>query len=259
MCLNKVCIKGWIYYIKKKYEIFVEIGESTSLSILYQDEYLVAVNKPCGYLVHRSPIARDAEFIVLQILRDQIGKHVYPIHRLDRKTSGVLLFALDQDSNRALGKDFADHNVVKEYTAIVRGWIAEEGRVDYKLTNDSGKTQEAVTNFERTSRYEIDLALGHFSTSRYSHIEVFPETGRMHQIRKHMNHLRHPILGDRPHGCSKQNRLWKAEYNLTDMLLHARSLTITHPQTKEMIKIEAPYFSEYERVVSILKVGELVD
>ena len=235
----------------------MENEENRPLHILYQDDYLVAVNKPCGYLVHRSPIARDAEFIVLQLLRDQIGKHVYPIHRLDRKTSGVLLFALDQATNRALGKDFSDHKVTKHYTAVVRGWIAEEGRVDYKLTNDAGKTQEAVTNFHRTARYELDIPLGHFSTSRYSHIEVYPETGRMHQIRKHMNHLRHPILGDRPHGCSKQNRLWKGKYGLTDMLLHARSLTITHPHTKENLKFEAPYFSAYNRVLSILEEGKL--
>jgi tRNA pseudouridine65 synthase len=227
----------------------------SSLDILYQDDYLVAVNKPCGYLVHRSPIARDAEFIVLQILRDQIGKHVYPIHRLDRKTSGVLLFALDPDTNRALGRDFAEHNVIKAYTAIVRGWIPEEGRVDYDLTNDSGKTQEAITNYRRTALYELDLPHGHFPTSRYSHIDVFPETGRMHQIRKHMNHLRHPILGDRPHGCSKQNRLWKSEYGLFEMMLHAKSLEITHPVNNNVIKIEAQYFSEYQRVLSILEAG----
>jgi len=225
------------------------------LSILYQDDYLVAVNKPCGYLVHRSPIARDAEYIVLQILRDQIGQHVYPIHRIDRKTSGVLLFALDPDTNKIVGKDFADHNVLKEYTAIVRGWIDQSGKVNYALTNDSGKTQDAITRYERLAKFEIDLAHGKFETSRYSHVRVMPQTGRMHQIRKHMNHLRHPILGDRPHGCSKQNRLWKSTFDLTHMMLHAKSLEMKHPHTKSKLIIEAPYFSEYDRVLSVLNAG----
>jgi len=233
----------------------IQQDANKTLEILYQDEYLVAVNKPCGYLVHRSPIARDAEYIVLQILRDQIGKHVYPIHRIDRKTSGVLLFALDSDTNRIVGKDFAEHKVIKNYTAIVRGWIEKSGVVDYALTNDSGKTQDAITKYKRLSRFEIDLPLGKFQTSRYSEVSVTPQTGRMHQIRKHMNHLRHPILGDRPHGCSKQNRLWKGSFDLTDMMLHAKSLEITHPHNYSKLLIEAPYFSEYKRVMSILKGG----
>ncbi|MFT6334378.1 MAG: tRNA pseudouridine65 synthase [Saprospiraceae bacterium] len=230
----------------------IPIDKNSKLDILYQDEYLVAINKPCGYLVHRSPIARDAEFIVLQILRDQVGQHVYPIHRIDRKTSGVLLFALDTVTNRGLGKDFAEHNLTKEYTAVVRGWIDDNGVIDYALTNDSGKTQDAITKYECLDRFELDLPLGRFQTSRYSHVKVLPKTGRMHQIRKHMNHLRHPIVGDRPHGCSKQNRLWKSEFGLTNMMLHAKSLDITHPITKTNLSIEAPYFSEYERVLGIL-------
>jgi tRNA pseudouridine65 synthase len=233
----------------------IQIEENCGLSIVYQDEYLVAINKPCGYLVHRSPIARDAEFIVLQILRDQIGQHVYPIHRIDRKTSGVLLFALDKETNRGLGKDFAEHNLIKEYTAIVRGWIDNKGVVDYALTNDSGKTQDAITEYECLAHFELNIPLGKFQTSRYSHVKVIPQTGRMHQIRKHMNHLRHPIIGDRPYGCSKQNRLWKNRFGLTNMMLHAISLDITHPITNAQLLIEASYFSEYERVLNILSEG----
>lgn len=230
--------------------------ERSTLDILYQDQYLVAINKPCGYLVHRSPIARDAQFIVLQILRDQIGAKVYPIHRLDRKTSGVLLFALDPDSNRLVGKQFAQHTVEKEYTAIVRGWINIEGEVDYDLTNDAGKTQSAITHFKCEHQYEIAVPLGKFQTSRYSQVMLYPKTGRMHQLRKHMNHLRHPIIGDRPHGCSKQNRMWKQNYGLTNMMLHAKRLVIDHPITNERLTIEAPYFLEYGRVLDILKRGK---
>lgn len=231
----------------------MDILSQMPLSILYQDEWLVAVNKPCGYLVHKSPIARDAEHIVLQILRDQIGKKVFPIHRLDRKTSGVLLFALDKETNSKVGKAFANREVDKEYTAIVRGWIDDSGIVDYALINDSGKTQEAVTRYQIIDRFEIDLAHGKFLTSRYAHVQLTPETGRMHQLRKHMNHLRHPILGDRPHGCSKQNRLWKNTYNLTQMMLHAQSLSFVHPHLGNHVTLHAPYHNEYKRVMQILE------
>jgi len=225
----------------------MEIGEK--LEILYQDDYVVAVNKPHGYMVHRSSIARNATLFVLQILRDQIQKKVFPIHRLDRKTSGVLLFALDTETNRHLGAQFADRKVSKEYKAIVRGWTENHGVVDYALTNDKGKVQDAITEYWTLRRSEIDLPLGRFDTSRYSEILVKPKTGRMHQIRKHLNHLRHPILGDRPHGCSKQNRLWKNNFGITTMTLHAQSLSFIHPHSNELITIEADHFIEYEKVL----------
>jgi len=231
--------------------------EMRPLEILYMDDYLVAINKPCGYLVHRSPMARDAEHIVLQILRDQLGKYLYPIHRLDRKTSGVLLFAFDTEVNKEVGKQFAEHSVSKEYTAIVRGWITEEGVVDYALTNDSGKTQEAVTNYVPIANYEIDLPHGKFLTSRYTEVLLKPSTGRMHQLRKHMAHLRHPILGDRPHGCNKQNRLWKDKYGMTNMLLHARSLSIQHPVTGEAFVIEADVPESYRKVMEVIARGRV--
>lgn len=222
------------------------------LEILYHDEWLVAINKPCGHLVHRSSIARDAKYVVLQLLRDQIGQHLYPVHRLDRKTSGVLLFALDREVSSMMAAIFAERRIKKVYSAIVRGWPSEEARIEYALTNDSGKIQEATTNYTTKSRYEIPVPLGKHQTSRYAEIEVLPETGRMHQIRKHMNHIRHPIIGDRPHGCSKQNRLWKTRFELSDMMLHAESLGFVHPITEKTVEVRAPFFEEYIRVKDIL-------
>lgn len=222
------------------------------LEILYQDEFLIAINKPNGLLVHKTYIASREDKFALQLLRDQIQKRVYPVHRLDRKTSGVLIFALNSDIAKQMQEQFITYNIEKKYIAIVRGFFPEEILVDYPLINDSGKLQEAVTYFKRIKTSEIPIFFGKHQTSRYSLIEAFPKTGRMHQIRKHCNHLRHPIIGDRPHGCNKQNKLFKETWNMTTMLLHAKELTFVHPIKKEPLKIEAPFFEEFKRIQNIL-------
>lgn len=222
------------------------------LEILYQDEYLVAINKPHGLLVHRSPIATNADTFAVQELRNQIDQHVYPVHRLDRKTSGVLLFALDTDTHKQLQQAFADRKVEKDYLAILRGYTEDEGTIDYALTNDKGKVQEAVTHYRTLERTEIALPFGKHNTSRYSLVAVKPETGRMHQIRKHFAHILHPIIGDRPHGCNKQNRLFKEKWRMTTMLLHARQLSFDHPTGQKPLKLEAEIQSEFGRSLQFL-------
>lgn len=223
------------------------------LEILYQDQYLVAINKPHGLLVHQSPIARDASEFALQLLRDQLGQTVYPSHRLDRKTSGVLLFALDKQTDKAMQQQFQNRQVDKKYLALLRGFTPDSGCIDYTLTNDNGVEQEAQTEYKTLERYEIPLAHGKFSTQRYSLVEANPKTGRMHQLRKHFAHIFHPILGDRPHGCNKQNKLWLDTYGMKTMLLHASELTFLHPYTQETIDIKAPISSQFQSVLDILK------
>jgi len=209
------------------------------LDIIYQDEEMVAINKPNGLLVHPSPIARNADTCALHELRDQIDQYVYPIHRLDRKTSGVLLFALSAPMAKSLGEIFSSQQTYKTYHAIVRGWFPKEiTSLEYDLTNDRGKTQSAITDFRLIKHSEIDLAFGKHLSSRYSLVEINPQTGRQHQIRKHLAHLRYPIIGDRPHGCNKQNRLFKEKWNMTYMLLHASELQFIHPLTKKSIQIK---------------------
>lgn len=138
------------------------------LEILYQDEYIIAINKPSGLLVHKSFYARDASVFAVQELRNQIGgQHVYPIHRLDRKTSGVLLFALDKESLKIMNDRFATREVEKKYLAILRGWAPEEMTIDYDLTNDDGVKQNAITYFHRLQIAEIDLEYNNHPTSRY--------------------------------------------------------------------------------------------
>jgi tRNA pseudouridine65 synthase len=223
------------------------------LEIIYRDEVLVAINKPHGLLVHRSPIAADASEFAVQLLRDQLGEKVYPTHRLDRKTSGVLVFALDEKTNSSMQKSFMNKEIHKKYRALVRGFAPQEGTIDYPLTTDDNKTQDAITHFRTIEQFEIPLPFGKHASSRYSLLEVTPETGRMHQIRKHLAHIFHPIIGDRPHGCNKQNKLFLEEWGMNTMLLHASSLEFVHPNTGERLKIEAAMHVEFERMIQVFK------
>lgn len=219
------------------------------LEILYQNEQLVAINKPHGLVVHRSQYVGDADTYAMQELRNQLEQYVYPCHRIDRKTGGVLLFALSKEVDSLMQQQFATNQVKKKYLAIVRGYTEDFGIIDYPLTNDKGKTQEAITEYKTIKKAELDIPFGKFKTSRYSLVEVRPQTGRMHQIRKHFAHIDHPIIGDRPHGCNKQNRLFKEHFNMTTMLLHASDISFTHPVTGKEIIITANLQSEFIRMM----------
>ena len=223
------------------------------LEIIYQDEYLAAINKPHGLLVHRTKLANDADEFALQILRDQLEKHVFPVHRLDRKTGGVLLFGLNEDINKAMQRAFADKMVSKKYLAIVRGFTEDYGTIDYPLKRENGRIQEAITQYNTLDRAELDIPFGKHQTSRYSLLEINPLTGRYHQIRKHLDHIHHPIIGDRPHGCNKQNKLFKEKFQLMTMMLHARELSFRHPVTNEEIRIVAEIQDEFKRMKRLMK------
>lgn len=211
---------------------------SSMLTICFEDNYYIAINKPHGLLVHRSPIVADAEEFALQKLRDQIGHEVHPCHRIDRKTSGVLLFAKSRDALKDIRARFEAHEIKKEYLAILRGFADSQGTINYPLKNEKGKSQEAVTNYKLIEKSEIDLPFGKHQTSRYSLVSAQPITGRMHQLRKHFAHILHPIIGDRPYGCNKQNKLFKEKWNISTMMLHSSGLEFEHPYSKEIIKIE---------------------
>lgn len=223
------------------------------LEIIYQDEHLVAINKPHGLLVHRSSIANDAKEFALQMLRDQLNRRVSPVHRLDRKTGGLLLFAFEKDVEIAMHKQFQEAEVQKKYKAILRGYAPDCLDIDYPLTNDNGVVQESFTSFVTLARAELDVAFGKHPTSRYSLVEATPTTGRMHQLRKHFAHIFYPIIGDRKHGCNKQNRFFKEQWDMTTMLLHASSLSFKHPVTGVQIHLEAPLQEEFERMIQLMK------
>jgi tRNA pseudouridine65 synthase len=210
-----------------------------TLTILYQDNNYVAIHKPPGLLVHRTRISQDNRF-VLQILRDQLGQWVYPIHRLDRPTSGVLIFGLNSDAARQLVQEFEQRRVEKRYQAVVRGYTDKDGVIDYPLQEDiSKKRQRAVTSYRRLAQVELHHPVGRYQTARYSLLEIQPETGRMHQIRKHMKHIFHPVVGDTTHGDGKQNQLFRDLFGVSRLLLVARELRFQHPFTKAQITINS--------------------
>lgn len=220
------------------------------LDIIYQDEWLVAVNKPSGWLVHRSWLDRHEKVVVMQTVRDQIGQHVFTVHRLDRPTSGVLLMGLSSESGRLLSQQFEQHQVQKRYHAVVRGWLQDEAVLDYPLVEELDKIadkfsdqdkgpQSAVTHYRGLATVEMPVAVGRYSSARYSLVELKPQTGRKHQLRRHLAHLRHPIIGDSKHGDLRQNRGAAEHFGCQRLMLHASQLSLNHPVTGEPLTLNA--------------------
>lgn len=213
------------------------------LNIIYEDEQFIAINKPNGLLVHRTRIAEEKKEFALQMLRDQLGYHVFTVHRLDRGTSGVLLFAKSADAATPLTKAFEDKQVEKVYYAIVRGYTPEEATIDNPIKPDKDHKhkapQDAVTHYSRLATVELPIPVGRYQTSRYSLVRVIPETGRMHQIRKHFAHARHYIIGDKRHGDWRHNKMFLEELESPFLLLHASSISFSHPYTGKRIEIKA--------------------
>lgn len=205
--------------------------------VLYQDEYLVAVDKPAGYHVHppEDGYRIPSEENMLQLLKAQLGgKWLYPVHRLDRATSGIVVYALQQAAAGALCSSFRDHLVKKTYCCLVRGWTDDEGVIDKEL---SGYPSE--TKYITLKKAVVPVALGGFPSSRYSLLKVEPVTGRRHQIRRHLKGISHPILGDTEHGDRLHNRYFTNELHVPGMLLKACVLELPHPATGERLKLQS--------------------
>jgi tRNA pseudouridine65 synthase len=213
------------------------------LEIIYDDAHYVAINKPNGLLVHRTRIAEEKKEFALQLLRDQLGYRLYPLHRLDRATSGVLLFAKTPEAAGPLVQAFTERQPDKTYFAIVRGYAPEEGTIDSPIRPDKDHlhkaAQEALTHFTRLATVELPIAVGRYPTARYSLVRIKPETGRMHQIRKHFAHLRHYIIGDTRHGDWRHNRMFGERLSSPFLLLHAAALAFEHPFTRAPVEIKA--------------------
>ena len=221
-----------------------------NLDILFQDEHYVAINKPAGMLVHRSGINRHETVFAMQLLRDQLGEKVFPLHRLDKPTSGVLLFALSSEAAKAMAPAFEQHSIQKNYLAVVRGYAPEQGRIDHALKeiedkhDDSRKqknkaAQEAVTDYRRLHTIELPVCVDKYPQSRYSLVELRPKTGRRHQIRRHLKHIAHPIIGDVNYGKGTHNRYYAHSLDCKRLLLHASQLEFVHPYTQQPIRIHA--------------------
>jgi len=236
--------------------------EDYELEIVYKDTYLVAVNKPSGMLVHKSLIDSKEIYFAMKIIRDQIGQWVYPIHRLDKPTSGILLFALDSETARVMSEQFLEHTIEKKYMAIVRGYIQETGVIDYALsvkldkiadkhTKKKQDAQDARTVFKRIATIELAHAVGRYSTTRYSLVELTPSTGRKHQLRRHMKHMSHHILGDTKYGRGEHNKMVRKYYDCNRLMLHAISLEFLHPYTKKKVTLKASYDETWKHFLNL--------
>ena len=217
-----------------------------TFDVIHRDDSIVAINKPSGLLVHRSGLAAD-RVTCMTLLRDELGEWVYPVHRLDRGASGVLLFALNSDAAALLSAQFADRSTIKNYLAVVRGWAPPEAVVDYPLDDDErlgSPRVEARTSLRRLATVELEHAVGRYTTARYSLVDASPHTGRRHQIRRHLAHLRHPIIGDSVHGDGHHNRFFRETLGIDRLLLHGRTLTFDHPATSATMTLHAPPPSE---------------
>ena len=267
------------------------IPEKPVLTILYQDDYLVAVDKPSGLFVHRSFMDKDEIYFALQLVRDQIGKYVYPVHRLDRPTSGVLLFALTKEIAQKMNAAFAtksnsanngseafeveemdeleqsvEASLTKTYYALVRGHLpitTQPELIDHPLKEKLDKLgdknvsrdkapQSAQTYYQVIKQASLPIALGKFDSVRYSLVKLEPITGRRHQIRRHLSHLRHPILGDINYGDNKQNPFFVDHFGFKRLMLIAKSLSFIHPVTEQQVTINAEFDQQWLHVFKAL-------
>lgn len=220
------------------------------LTVIYRDRWLCAIDKPCGLLVHKSSRGTDQRF-AMQLLRDQLGQRVWPLHRLDRATSGVLAFALDAETAALVGRQIMARAFDKRYLAVVRGYVDLDGVIDHPLTAEGARpTRAALTRYRRLATMELPVPIGRYPVARYSLVEVCPLTGRTHQIRRHFKHLFHPLIGDTTYGEGRHNRLFRQRFGCHRLLLHAVELELDHPHTGERLDFRAPTAGAFRRIES---------
>jgi len=224
-----------------------------SIPLLHQDDDLVAVAKPAGLLVHPSSLDAHEEVTALALLREQLGQRLWPVHRLDKGTSGVLLFARHAQAARSLGLAFQEGRVGKRYLALVRGWPAPQGVIDQPLARDpelpsAGQERvAATTRYERLACFEWGFSVdARHPTSRYALVRVEPLTGRRHQIRRHFKHIAHPLVGDATHGKGAHNRAVAQWLGVARLWLHCEWMEV--PGAQGRLRIAAPCAEEWARL-----------
>ena len=240
--------------------------DAMALPVLHADEYLAVVDKPAGLMVHDSALARGETDFAADRLRAQFGRRVFLVHRLDRATSGCLLLAFDSGTAAALGKTMMAHGdtlaletgaiekaaVEKDYLAVCRGWPAEDFVIDHPLDGGPGKPlkKSAITRFTRLATAELEMPSTGFATSRYALLRACPQTGRFRQIRRHLKHASHHLVGDSSHGDGRHNRTFRM-LGMHRMLLHARRLAFTHPVSGARMDVVAPMDTQFQRALDL--------
>tara|TARA_B100000508_G_scaffold141026_1_gene145281 strand:- start:63674 stop:64393 length:720 start_codon:yes stop_codon:yes gene_type:complete len=217
------------------------------IEIIYEDDHLLVVNKPNNYLVHHSHYARNIqEATLLDKLKEQIIQPLYPVHRLDRKTSGVLLLAKEKEFVSEIQQLFTDNRIEKNYYAILRGFVDEKLTVDSPVKNDKGIYKDAITHLTCLKQIELDIPVHPYDRSRYSLVKLIPETGRMHQLRIHTNKISHPIIGDYKYGDRFHNRMFEENFDCHYMFLHAKTLSFEHPFMDKQLTLNAGFPADWD-------------
>ncbi len=219
-----------------------------NIPICYQDDFIIAVSKPCDVLVHHSHMARNMgnEATLIDLLKEQYKHKYYPLHRLDRKTSGLILLAKKREYVSVFQDLFLQNKIQKTYCALVRGFAPEKGIIDSPVKGrDANIHKEAYTEFSRSELVILDIPVHPYDNARYSLVELIPKTGRLHQLRIHLNKISHPIIGDPKYGDRFHNRMFENEFNCTKMFLHALKIQFIHPVTKQTISVQSDFPSHW--------------
>ncbi len=217
---------------------------------VFEDTWLKVVNKPSNLIVHHSRYARNLdETSLCQLLNQESDVMLHPIHRLDRKTSGLIIFAKDKSIIPKMQALFAENKIRKQYIALVRGFVEEVGFIDSPIRADEAiEYKEAYTAYEPIHSFEVPIPVQPYETARYSLLRLTPSTGRMHQLRKHMNKFSHPIIGDPKYGNRHHNHMFIEKFNCSNLFLHAKTLSFIHPMTNENLVLTG-VFPEFWKTV----------
>lgn len=229
----------------------IDLATPSGIPCLYVDDALLIVDKPAGLAMHRSHLVGDDSDYLVDRLRRQIDGPLHLVNRLDRATSGLVIVARSREIAAALGQQFMDRGVAKTYLAIVRGWPDETGVIDYPLSGAAltGPRKPALTRWQRVATVEVPIAMGRYDHQRYSTLMLSPETGRYRQLRRHLHHVHHPIIGDTTHGRGDHNRLFKQHFRSHRLLLHAWRLSLRHPIDDRRLDIEAPPDGDWQALI----------
>lgn len=225
------------------------------VNIIFEDEYIMAVYKPNNILVHHSVMANNQldELSLVQLIQQQLNKKYYPIHRLDRKTSGIILFAKQKEYVNMFQNLFLNNEIQKTYYGLVRGHIPEIGKIESPVKGrDANQHKDALTFYKRIKTFNLPIQVGPYENSRYSLVSLTPKTGRLHQLRIHMNKISHPLIGDSKYGDRFHNRMFETKFKNEAMFLHAKTLEFKHPYSLKNISIACDFPKNWTRILEEL-------
>ena len=215
-----------------------------SLEIIYQDSYCLLVTKPNNVLVHHAHHSRNKidEKSLMQLIEDQLGTRYFPIHRLDRKTSGIILLATKKEYVSTFQALFTNKKIKKIYYGVVRGYSQDNRIIDSPVKGrDALVYKEAESHLKRLDKIELNIPVKPYDSSRYSLVELTPTTGRMHQLRIHMNKLSTPLINDAKYGDKNHDTMYGEQFGWTNLFLHAGSLAFTHPFSNQKLVLKSSF------------------